>query len=194
MESPYMLDVNQSVDDYLKIIPGAKMIWGVPYYGRAWRTTSDALNASTQPGAASSSVAYYYTGNQVLQARYGRRWDAVGQVPWFEYYDSAAGSWVEGYYDDAQSLGVKWDMVNQRGLAGTGMWTLLMDRGSADLWNVLVSKFMTDTTPPAGGITSLPPVTDRSAVPVSWRAFDAPALPPTRCRFVTGPVGRGRRG
>ncbi len=88
MESPYMLDVNQSVDDYLKVIPGAKIIWGVPYYGRTWRTTSDALNAATQPGASSSSVAYYYTDNQVLQARYGRRWDPVGQVPWFAYYDS----------------------------------------------------------------------------------------------------------
>jgi spore germination protein YaaH len=172
IESPYMLDVNQSVNDYLRVIPGGKIIWGVPYYGRTWQTTSDALNASTRPGSASASVAYYYPANQVLQARYGRRWDPVGQVPWFAYWDAGAGTWVEGYYDDAQSLGIKWDLVNQRGLAGTGMWSLLMDQGSADLWNVLATKFLYDTSPPTGGIMSLPPVTESSAIAVAWRAFD----------------------
>ena len=154
IESPYMLDVNQSVNDYLKVVSGSKIIWGVPYYGRTWRTTSDALNASTQPGASASSVAYHYTGNQVLQAQYGRRWDPVGQVPWFAYWDPAAASWVEGYYDDAVSLEVKWDMVNQRGLAGTGMWTLLMDQGSPDLWNLLASKFLAPSTPPSGAAST----------------------------------------
>jgi spore germination protein YaaH len=143
MDSPYMLDVNESVADYLDIVPGSRVIWGVPYYGRTWLTQSDALNASTVPGASGSSRAYYYVGNVVLSNRYGRLWDAVGQVPWFRYYDSAAASWVQGYYDDAVSLAAKWDMVNQQDLAGTGLWTLLMDGGSSDLWNVLASKFLT---------------------------------------------------
>jgi spore germination protein YaaH len=172
MESPYILDVNQSVADYLRVVPATKIIWGVPYYGRAWRTQSSALNALTQPGASSTSVAYYYSGNLTLAARHGRLWDAVGSVPWFRYYDSAAASWVQGYYDDATSLAAKWDMVNQRGLAGTGMWALLMDAGHQDLWNLLARKFMTDTSPPVGGITAMPPTTDASAIPVSWRATD----------------------
>ncbi|MGH2488137.1 MAG: glycosyl hydrolase family 18 protein, partial [Candidatus Limnocylindria bacterium] len=144
MDSSYMLDVNESVADYLEIVAGSKIIWGVPYYGRTWLTQSDALNALTVPGASGSSKAYYYVGNVVLANRYGRLWDPVGRVPWFRYYDAAAGSWVEGYYDDAASLAAKWDMVNQRNLAGTGMWTLLMDAGSSDLWNLLASRFVTD--------------------------------------------------
>jgi len=142
MDAPYMLDVNESVADYLEIVPGSKIIWGVPYYGRTWLTQSDSLNALTVPGASGSSKAYYYVGNLVLSARYGRLWDGVGKVPWFRYYDSAAASWVEGYYDDAASLSEKWDLVNQRDLAGTGMWTLLMDQGSSDLWNLLANKFV----------------------------------------------------
>lgn len=172
MESPYILDVNESVDDYLGIVAPSKLIWGVPYYGRTWRTQSSALNALTQPGASSSSVAYYYGGNLTLAARYGRLWDSVGRVPWFRYYDSTAASWVEGYYDDATSLAAKWDMVNQRGLLGTGMWSLLMDGGYQELWNLLANKFVTDATPPAGGITLLPPRTDASAIAASWRAVD----------------------
>jgi len=147
MESPYVLDVQDSIDSYLTIIPGSKIIFGVPYYGRTWLTTSDALNATTVAGASGSSKAYFYTGSRDLAATYGRRWDDVGKVPWFAYYDSTKGSWVEGYYDDAASLGEKYDMINARGLAGTGMWTLLMDQGDNALWNQLAAKFVTDMTP-----------------------------------------------
>ena len=83
MESPYVLDVQDSIDSYLSIIPGSKIIFGVPYYGRTWLTTSDALNATTVAGASGSSKAYYYTGSRDLAATYGRRWDDVGKVPWF---------------------------------------------------------------------------------------------------------------
>jgi spore germination protein YaaH len=172
MSSPYILDVNDSVNDYLSLTSGSKLIWGVPYYGRTWLTQSNALNAPTQPSSSSSSAAYYYTGMTSLAAKYGRKWDPVGQVPWFAYYDGSKSSWVEGYYDDAQSLGVKWDMVNQRGLAGSGMWTLLMDAGDNTLWNLLAKKFVNDTSPPTGGITNMPAQTDAYAVPVSWHAVD----------------------
>jgi spore germination protein YaaH len=151
MESPYVLDVQDSIDSYLSIIPGSKIIFGVPYYGRTWLTTSDALNATTVAGASGSSKAYYYTGARNLAATYGRRWDDVGKVPWFAYYDSAKASWVEGYYDDAVSLAAKYDMINARGLAGTGMWTLLMDQGDSALWDLISTKFVQTTTysPPA---------------------------------------------
>ncbi|HEU5456849.1 MAG TPA: glycosyl hydrolase family 18 protein, partial [Nocardioides sp.] len=141
MSSPYMLDITESVTDYLELVPAGKIIWGVPYYGRTWRTQSSDLNALTKPGAAASSAAFYYTANVGLAAQHGRQWDPTGQVPWFRYYDSTAGSWVEGYYDDTVSLAAKWDMVNQRGLLGTGMWTLLMDAGRQELWNLLDVKF-----------------------------------------------------
>ena len=175
MESSYMLDVNQSVSDFLSMMPAAKLIWGVPYYGRTWHTTSSALNAATVAGASGYSKAYYYTGAKSLAAAHGRRWDSVGQVPWFVYYDSTARSWIEGYYDDVASLGVKYDMINRRGLAGVGVWHLLMDGGVSDLWNLVANKFQKDTVPPAGGIANLPPVTDAYAITVHWRAIDVGA-------------------
>jgi spore germination protein YaaH len=175
MSSSYMLDVNDSVNDFLSLTAGAKLIWGVPYYGRTWHTTSTALNAPTVAGTSGSSKAYYYTGAKRLAGQYGRIWDSVGAVPWFRYYDSTAKSYIEGYYDDTTSLGVKYDMINRRGIAGVGMWHLLMDGGVSDLWNLLANKFQTDKVPPAGGITSLPPVTDSYAAHVSWRAIDVGA-------------------
>ncbi|MEX2137561.1 MAG: glycosyl hydrolase family 18 protein [Chloroflexota bacterium] len=172
MDSPYILDVRESVDDYLSIIPGGKIIWGVPYYGRTWLTTSNALNATVRAGTSGSSKAYFYTGARNLAAKYGRLWDNVGKVPWFRYYDSAKATWVEGYYDDAVSLAAKYDMVNQKNLAGTGMWTLLMDQGDNALWALLANKFVNDTTPPAGGIATLPALSSTVTLKVTWRATD----------------------
>ncbi len=170
MSSPYMLDVNQSVNDFLSLTSGSRLIWGVPYYGRTWHTTTSALNAPTVSGAGSS--AWYYTGALSKAQQYGRKWDAVGQVPWFVYYDSTAGNYVEGYYDDTTSLAVKYDMINSRGMAGVGIWHLLMDQDASALWNLLLNKFQKDVMAPSGGVTVLPETTDEASIPVSWRAFD----------------------
>jgi spore germination protein YaaH len=172
MDSPYILDVRESVNDYLSVIPGAKIIWGVPYYGRTWLTTSSALNATVVAGTSGSSKAYGYSAARSLAATYGRRWDDVGKVPWFVHYDTAKAAWVQGYYDDAVSLSAKWDMVNQKGLAGTGIWTLLMDQGDNALWGLIANKFVNDTTPPQGGIGVLPVQAGSVGVTVTWKATD----------------------
>lgn len=149
MDSTYQLDVRTSVDDHLQLVSGSKLVWGVPYYGRSWPTTSDALNAYTRPDTATSYTrAWYYTAGLEAAAAYGRRWDATGQVPWFATWDSANGTWREGYYDDATSLGYKYDLINTRGLGGTGMWHLLMDQGRTELWELIRTRFG-DSTPPA---------------------------------------------
>lgn len=168
IDSPYALDVSTAMADFLEQAPASKLIWGVPYYGRGWKTTSSQLNGVTAGG----SFSYYYTGHLSGASTYGRLWDAVGKVPWYRYYDSAKASWVQVYYDDAASLGVKYDLVNRYGLAGTGMWTLLMDAGRPELWRLIANRFVTDTAPPVGGVTTLPERTRSLAIPVSWKAID----------------------
>lgn len=168
IDSPYVLDVSGALADFLEQAPASKLVWGVPYYGRGWSTTSSQLNGSTT----GDSFAYHYTGHLQEAATYGRLWDSVGKVPWYRYWDATKGSWVQVYYDDAASLAVKYDLVNRHGLAGTGMWTLLMDGERDELWRLLADKFVHDTSPPAGGITLLPQRTTSMAVPVSWHAID----------------------
>ncbi|MEP6469411.1 MAG: glycosyl hydrolase family 18 protein [Chloroflexota bacterium] len=169
IQSPYTLDVAGTMADFLSETSGSKLIWGVPYYGRTWPTNSGKLNATTLGGGSKS---YVYTGHLSQAAQYGRRWDDVGKVPWYRHWDGAAGHWVQGYYDDVQSLGAKYDLINARGLAGTGMWTLLMDQGRDELWRLLANKFVNDTMPPQGGITLLPRRTDAEALVVRWHAQD----------------------
>jgi spore germination protein YaaH len=169
IQSPYTLDVAGTMADFLTETTGSKLIWGVPYYGRTWPTSGSGLNA---PTLGHGSKSYVYTGHLAQAAQHGRRWDDVGKVPWYRHWDNAAGNWVQGYYDDVHSLGVKYDLINARGLAGTGMWTLLMDRGRDELWHLLADKFVNDTAPPVGGVSLLPATTDAQAVRVGWRAED----------------------
>jgi spore germination protein YaaH len=168
IDSPYVLDVSTAMADFLAQVPAGRIIWGVPYYGRGWDTTSSALNAPT----AGNSFALYYTAHVRDATKYGRMWDAVGKGPWYRYYDGARATWVQAYYDDAASLGVKYDLVNRYDLAGTGMWTLFMDGTRDELWRLLASKFVHDTSPPSGGVTVLPQSTRTMAIEVSWQAID----------------------
>jgi spore germination protein YaaH/putative cell wall-binding protein len=142
IDSPYVYDVRQAMSDHLKLVSGSKLIWGVPYYGRAWPTTSYTLNAPTRtPTSTSYSTAWTYATGKEFSGRYGRKWDAAGQVPWFAYQD-AAGGWREGYYDDPASLEVKYKLVTANGVSGIGIWSLGMDAGTSDLANVIYDRFV----------------------------------------------------
>ena len=146
MESSHIFAAADALRDHLEDIPPAKLIWGIPYYGRAWNTSSDALNATVRSPAESVAFSYYWNdggtpaGGKILAQRHGRRWDATGQVPWFAFRDSGGG-WRQGYYDDPASLRVKYNAVNGNDLAGIGIWHLGMDTGVPDLWNVIEDKF-----------------------------------------------------
>jgi spore germination protein YaaH/putative cell wall-binding protein len=146
MESDHIFAAGDALRAHVADVAPGKVIWGIPYYGRAWNTTSDALNATVRSPAQSVAFSYYWSdagtpaGGKVLAQRYGRRWDGTGQVPWFAFRDSGGG-WRQGYYDDPASLRVKYNAVLGSDLAGIGIWHLGMDTGVPDLWNVIEDKF-----------------------------------------------------
>ena len=68
IDSPYALDVDTAMADYLELVPASKLIWGVPYYGRAWTTQSSAMNSLT---CKSASVC---PGGDAAAGAFGRSW------------------------------------------------------------------------------------------------------------------------
>ncbi|MEO6578103.1 MAG: cell wall-binding repeat-containing protein [Candidatus Limnocylindria bacterium] len=147
MESPTIYAAADAMRDHVARVPARKLIWGVPYYGRAWNTTTATVNSPVSSPAGSTAFSYYATdggtpiGGKVLAGRYGRRWDDVGRVPWFVWHASDGG-YRQGYYDDPVSLRAKYDMVRANGAAGIGIWSLGMDTGVGDLWNVIEDRFL----------------------------------------------------
>ena len=149
-------DVTDTVKDFLSRLPASKVILGVPYYGRAWSTSTDQLHASNISGTkygASASVVY---GTAVQYAAdHGRRWDPVEGVAWTAYHRQnctaaygCVNPWRQLYYDDAQALGLKYDVINRYNLRGAGIWALGYDGTRPELYAMLKAKFITDRVPP----------------------------------------------
>ena len=145
IDSPYTLDVREAMRDYQRAVPASKLIWGVPYYGRAWTTTTDEQNSPTCASTGECRGATWaprYVDALEAIATHGRRWDATGQVPWYTYWSETYSAQVQGYYDDVQSLDAKYQMVNANQLGGIGIWHLLMDGSRTDLWGVISRRFV----------------------------------------------------
>jgi len=153
IDSPYIFDIREAMSAYLADVPASKLIWGVPYYGRAWTTQTGSVNAltcksasicpggSAAAGAFGRSWAPRYVDALTAIGTYGRRWDGTGQVPWYTYFSGTYNTHVQGYYDDPDSLRAKYAMVEANGMRGVGVWHLLMDVDRVELWNELRAAF-----------------------------------------------------
>ncbi len=173
-------DVHDALDAFLARVPASRIILGVPYYGRAWSTTSSKLNATNQSGAEYGySVAVNYVNAVDVLDQYGTSYDSLEQVAWTAYKKqnctTAYGcvtSWRELYVDDPRALGAKYDLVNRLGLRGVGMWALGYDGTRPELYDTLRRKFLHDTTKPEAGIRILPTAATDEGFVVSWTGSD----------------------
>ena len=140
IDSPYTIDVRSAMADFRAKVAADKLIWGVPYYGRAWTTTGTTVNGRTCGSTGSCTAASWairYVDAAEGAAAKGRRWDATGQVPWYTYWSTTYTDHVQAYYDDAASLDAKHEMVKANGMRGVGIWHLTMDEARRDLWDQL---------------------------------------------------------
>ena len=108
------------------VIPKSKILLGTAAYGYDW------YNGTTK--------AYGINGIYNLAATYGAaiKWDSVSQSPYFTYTDASAISHTV-WFENAQSLNYKLDLVNSYGLSGIGIWRLGLE--NADYWTSIKTKF-----------------------------------------------------
>lgn len=121
-----------------------KIVAGIPYYGRQWPTQSpEAPSAVTGSGTA---YTYRYIRNNAsgYYSQQNKKWESNSFSPYFSFYTSG---WNQCFVEDTFSLGKKYDIVNRRNLAGIGIWALGYDDGYNDLWNLLSSRFTTQSVP-----------------------------------------------
>lgn len=124
--------VTNSVNTYSGLMNKSKLLLGVPYYGYEWPTVSNQREAATT----ATGIIIQYKDVAAKVAAYGRLFDSVWKTPYYVY-----GRYNQGHYDDTESLGYKYDLVNQKALAGIGIWALGYDGGATELWNLINSKF-----------------------------------------------------
>ena len=109
-----------------------KVTPGFPHYGYSWPTASTSVPSSTTGGG--TAIFYESCANEV--GTYGRLWDTHSQTP---YYIKPGPRQV--WYDDEQSMGLKYDLVNSERIGGSGMWALGYDGSRMEIWNKIREKF-----------------------------------------------------
>lgn len=130
--------VLRSVRTYLAAgMPPEKLLIGVPYYGRQWKTESLAVPSNTT--AQGESITYSSLVSTIQDNP--SHWDAASSTPYYLVQTETA----QGWYDDATSLALKYDAVLRLGLGGVGIWALGYDGTRAELWDILRQKFTIST-------------------------------------------------
>jgi spore germination protein YaaH len=171
-------DLSETIAAYAARVPASKLILGVPWYGRAWSTATDAVRSPNISSSTNgSSVAVMYPTAVELAAQEGRRFDGAEQTPWTAYRRTTCNpgcvtTWRQLYYDDVESLARKYDFINRSGIRGVGIWALGFDDNRPELQTLLAQKFQHDSTPPQAGVRALPETMPAREVPVSWVGLD----------------------
>jgi spore germination protein YaaH len=158
------------VSQYLSVVAPSKVLLGVPYYGRKSCVNSPSPNqvptgpvtADMYVDAATENMAgptLVQPGSYVAH-RDGN--DPSGQERWDTWFSPSLNCQRELYWDDATSLGLKYDLINSNHLRGVGIWNLNFGGGSPELWNLLSAKFA-NTVNLGGYLTSGPDAAAMSA-------------------------------
>ncbi len=109
-------------------VPRKKIVMGVPLYGYEWPVESSEMGAAvrgmgrTIPYTAADDVLPDEPRARARAAQAGARRDPESGVPWYAL--ETREGWVQGWYDDPESLRRKYDFVRSRGLGGIALFPL----------------------------------------------------------------------
>lgn len=123
-----------------------KVIMGVPYYGIDFQVKSadrDLYNARVDYPNCDGTIETYAS---IVDPKFDQfhnsntlKWNSSEKARWYSY--TVDGKYRHGYYDDAKSLGYKYDFVNSSSLGGIGIWALGYDNNAKELYDVIRDKF-----------------------------------------------------
>ncbi len=139
-QTGYNYTLSKSITYYLKqgTTPN-KLLLGLPWYGREWETTASTAPSSTTGNFTSSRTFTYVKSNPATYSAANKHWEPTSFTPYYSYVSGGANR--QCWIDDSYSLGRKFDLVNQRGLGGIGIWALGYDDGYRDYWQAIQDKF-----------------------------------------------------
>ncbi|MFL5752071.1 MAG: glycosyl hydrolase family 18 protein [Bacteroidia bacterium] len=142
-QTGYNYTLAKSITYYIKAgATPSKLILGLPYYGREWETTAATAPSSTTGGfTATRTYAVVRNNASGYYPAANKNWDANSFNPFYAF--QVAGAWRQTWIDDAYSMRKKFDLVNERGIGGIGIWALGYDDGYTDYWNAIQDKFST---------------------------------------------------
>ncbi|MCW3070794.1 MAG: hypothetical protein JWO44_684 [Bacteroidetes bacterium] len=148
-QTSYNYTLTKSITYYLnKGASKSKLLVGLPYYGREWKTNSATIPSTVDNTTSpyTNTVLFNTMRNNTSGNYSSRQWDVNSFSSWFPSLRSGA-NW-QAFVDDAYSMGKRFDIVNQFGIGGIGIWALGYDDGYNDFWDLIRDKFTDCATVP----------------------------------------------
>lgn len=108
-----------------------KLILGVPYFGHHWIAESSGPRA----GVVTSLGSTRFRQDGPKAEQHGLLWESLSQTPWYRWQEQQV--WHQVWFDNAESLGLKYELARDAGLQGVGIWALGYDGDREELWNEL---------------------------------------------------------
>ena len=123
---PKKASSDETVRAYEKAgVPSAKILLGVPFYGRAWGDVPDKNHGLFQPGKTVAGVDTQYTAivANMLGQGFVRYWDETAKAPYL--FNAEKHIFVS--YEDPESLAIKCKYVREHKLGGVMFWEYFGD-------------------------------------------------------------------
>jgi len=146
-----LLQTFTGIRKYLQLgVPAHKLILGVPWYGYRYpcqEFSSGVCYIESVPfrgcnctDAAGREFAYKDILKMLEKSSDGRKWDENSKTPYFHYVDS--NNTYQVWYDDPESLHIKYKIAWDMNLGGVGFWTgNFLDYSNAsmiyDMWSIV---------------------------------------------------------
>lgn len=120
-------------------VPANKLVMGLPFYGRSWKSVHPQNNGLGQKGIGSKGYPFLQISELLDNPAYTRFWDEEAQAP---YLWNAQDS-IFVTFEDPQSLEAKVQFIKRHGLAGGMFWEYHEDSKDRTLLNALHGAFQT---------------------------------------------------
>ena len=132
--------LDYTLDDYeayMAPYPLGSAIVGLPLYGYDWPATDDSVPGSSLGTA--TAIMYEDAQARAAGGQYGPvLYDTDSQTPYFLYQSQG---WRQHWFDDADSLTLRFAYADDRGAGGIGFWALGYDGNDPDLWDSALVYF-----------------------------------------------------
>lgn len=151
--------LTKSLTDDYKYVSPEKLILGVPYYGNYWKTNSKNPYTKVAPFDSTKTVNNWVKPslryNEIIPQYSSKEkmLDEVSKTPWLRWGQDTM--WNQIWYDNENSIGLKYDLAIGKNLKGVGIWALGYDNGRSELWDLIERKFFQPTNVETG-INTIP--------------------------------------
>ena len=147
--SPFLDGISPSIsntlDNYLSQIDSNKLILGLPFYGWDWETEDGNKNSNYITGSTPEAVTIGDITKNAANHEYlwvdSTQWNSSTKTLWRVYKDGE--TWHQVWFENPYSLGLKYDLVENKRLRGVGYWALGFEGDNLDVYDKNYPKFLT---------------------------------------------------